>query len=78
LDLNEVCQPGVDEWDLPSWCVGYSLSIDTILQLVIEIFILLLVFSTCYAYFDWKRKKKLEKEIIRRKQEEEYAKNALN
>ena len=61
--MNEVCQPGVGEWDLPSWCVGYSLSIDTILQLVIEIFILLLVFSTCYAYFDWKRKKKLEKEI---------------
>ena len=62
--MSEVCQPGVSDWGLPSWCVGYDFGIGSIFQLALELLILIVIFSISYAYFDWRKKKKKEKEIM--------------
>tara|TARA_B100000530_G_C15803825_1_gene426700 strand:- start:336 stop:578 length:243 start_codon:yes stop_codon:yes gene_type:complete len=75
--MSEVCQPGVEDWGLPSWCVDYDLGASSFLQLALELFILVLIFMISYAYFDWRKKKKNEKDMVE-KMKEESPKSALH
>ena len=43
--MNEVCQSGIDDVKIPSWCVEYSLSSSVILQGILELIVLI-----CYLY----------------------------
>jgi cbb3-type cytochrome oxidase subunit 3 len=76
--MSEVCQPGVDDWGLPSWCVDYDLGVGSILQLALELLLLIIIFSVSYAYFDWRKKKKKEKEMISKMNSEKDDLNGLN
>jgi len=60
--MKETCQPGVDEWGLPGWCVEHDLTESSfILQGIIELIILLVIFFSFRAFFKYRLKKKLEK-----------------
>jgi len=71
--LSEVCQPGVSDFGLPSWCVDYNFNVSSVFQLAIELLLLMIIFSGSYAYFDWRKKKRQEKEMLKRKQQENDA-----
>tara|TARA_B100000927_G_C16456734_1_gene466132 strand:+ start:1265 stop:1507 length:243 start_codon:yes stop_codon:yes gene_type:complete len=75
--MSEVCQPGVEDWGLPAWCVDYDLGAGSFLQLAVELLILVLIFMLSFAYFDWKKKRKKQKAMIL-KMEEETSKSALH
>jgi hypothetical protein len=70
--MSEVCQPGVEDWGLPAWCVDYDLGAGSFLQLALE-----LLFAISFAYFDWRKKRKNQKAMIA-KMEEEKPKSALH
>ena len=61
--MSEVCQKGIDGV-LPAWCVEYNFGIETILQLAIELFFLIVLFMLSYFYFEWRKKKKQEKKRL--------------
>ena len=75
--MSEVCQPGVEDWGLPAWCVDYDLGAGSFLQLAVELFILVLIFAISFAYFDWRKKRRNQKTMIA-KMEEERPKSALH
>jgi|TARA_R110002020_G_scaffold282188_6_gene497883 high-affinity Fe2+/Pb2+ permease len=58
----EICQEGIDGV-FPSWCVPVDLSIDTLIQLMIELALLGFIFAGVFAYGKWKRKKQREKRL---------------
>ena len=66
----EVCQDGI-EGVLPSWCVEMDLGWETWVQLALELGLLLVLFSISYAYFRWRRKKQIEKEMLEKIEEEQ-------
>jgi hypothetical protein len=59
--MNEVCQSGIDDVKIPSWCVEYSLSSSVILQGILELIVLILLFILCGKFFKyWKKKNKIK------------------
>lgn len=58
----EVCQDGIDGV-LPAWCVPVDLSMDTRIQLMIEIAILGFLFAGVFAFGKWKRKRDRQKRL---------------
>tara|TARA_R100001509_G_scaffold149684_1_gene108239 strand:+ start:439 stop:660 length:222 start_codon:yes stop_codon:yes gene_type:complete len=72
----EFCS-NTDKVDLPSWCVEADFTIWTWIQLIGEIILLGLLFFTSYSYFKWKRNKRIEK-LIRKRRMEREGKNDLS
>ena len=69
----EVCQPG-KEGVLPAWCIEYEFGLMQGLQLIIELILLTLLFFVALSFFKWRKRRKLYKLMLKRKQEETEAK----
>ena len=61
----KICQPGVDEWNLPGWCVNQDIGLGFWLQGVFEIVMLIAGFLILRNLFErmklawrrWKRRR---------------------
>ena len=61
----KTCQPGVEEWNLPAWCVEQETGVNFWLQGFIEIIVVIILFILLRytfgklkgAYRRWKRRK---------------------
>ena len=58
----EVCQDGIDGI-FPSWCITVDLSVNTWIQLMVELAMLGFIFSGVFAYSKWKQKKQKDKRL---------------
>jgi hypothetical protein len=61
MDMTEVCQTGIENLDIPSWCVEYSMTSSSILQGFLELIILILLFIMFIKFFNaFKRRNKIK------------------
>lgn len=73
MNNMEVCQPGNDGL-IPAWCVDFEFGLSEGIQLFAECLILLLIFGASYLYFEWKKRRAIQKEMRKRLEDEQRAK----
>ena len=55
--MTEVCQTGIENLEIPSWCVEYSMTPAFILQGILELIILILLFIMLVKSFKYFKKR---------------------
>jgi len=57
MGMTEVCQTGIENLEIPSWCIEYSMTSAFILQGLLELIILILLFATFIKFFKFFKKR---------------------